>query len=506
MVKTLFSLMYVFSLIFSLGQGERIPFHSIHQAEQNSIVYLPTISNGNPSTPAPMPTNTTIPPIVSTTTTALVNMPYFPVNESADSYSDQAAIFWLGQVNSNTSYGDIHLAYTNTEVTVYISVFDRLLWYNKTPSVSDMTQWDGTTLYLNTSGVSNNSLGRSAYRFDGQINWFEARSNYQASYQVVGNNWSAAAINFSTNSGYRGVGMFNSGINSRGWAITYHIPFSSLNLSSRPVDGATWGIALALHNRNSLAGPPQPDETWPDKVDLTKPSTWALLHFGIPTFTPPAVAEAGKVTIRNGLNGITVPDGGVGGTVANLCPGDETYIWNQWGNANYAGETGVNIQNQSNIDDFPCFSKYYLTFPLNSLPASRKILKATLVLHQWGGSGDVIGGHPPQPSFIQIETLLHDFTPSTLTWNNAPQAYENVSTAWANPEADYTASTIPWPKYERDWDVSRAVASAYAAGQPLRLALYDGATEYNSGLFFTTSETENWNANGRPTLIISWGN
>jgi hypothetical protein len=274
-------------------------------------------------------------------------------------------------------------------------------------------------------------------------------------------------------------------------------------MAGPPPQGTLWNIALAVHNRNSQAGPPLQDQTWPEAMDTLRPASWAQLNFGIPTYTPANKPIAGTTTLRNKLNGVTVPDGNVGGVVANQCPGDETYIWNTWGNVNYAGETGLNIQNQSNVDDWPCFSKYYITFPLGSLPANKTILKATLILHQWGGSGDVLGGHPPQPSLIQVFTVAHDFDPATISWNNGPQALENVSAAWVNPETNYA---IPWPKYERDWDVTRALAEAYASGQPLRLALYEGDSEFNSGKFFSTSESQDWNAAGRPTLIVQWAN
>ena len=50
--------------------------------------------------------------------------------------------------------------------------------------------------------------------------------------------------------------------------------------------------------------------------------------------------------------------------------------------------------------------------------------------------------------------------------------------------------------------VSRAVAEAYAAGTPLRLALYSTDGDYHSGKYFWSSDASE---QGRPTLQVRWG-
>jgi hypothetical protein len=54
--------------------------------------------------------------------------------------------------------------------------------------------------------------------------------------------------------------------------------------------------------------------------------------------------------------------------------------------------------------------------------------------------------------------------------------------------------------------VTALVAQAYAAGSPIRMVLYSANTGYGSGKYFTSSDTESWNASGRPTLSVEWGN
>ena len=105
----------------------------------------------------------------------------------------------------------------------------------------------------------------------------------------------------------------------------------------------------------------------------------------------------------------------------------------------------------------------------------------------------------------QILTVAEDWDDATLTWNNAPLALENVSQAWVNPRQLSPGESL-FPGLAKTWDVSRAVAQAYAQGQPLRLAVYSADSAYHSGKYFISSDTGDWNEAGRPQLDVTWGN
>ncbi len=78
----------------------------------------------------------------------------------------------------------------------------------------------------------------------------------------------------------------------------------------------------------------------------------------------------------------------------------------------------------------------------------------------------------------------------------------NIGRAWVNPLPGFPG----WPGVARDWNVSLAVAKAYSPGEPVRLVLYTADDDYHSGKYFVASGTGDWNAVGRPTLTIQWGN
>lgn len=422
-----------------------------------------------------------------------VNAPRFTGAVAAN----QAAVFWFGAVSPSSNYSDVRVGYTDTELYVYVSTFDRLLWYNTINPQQDLIAWDTDTLYLSLNGPTGGAPDARTYRFDAELSNNPAGNPaaYQASYRGNGAGWAAAPLAFTTVPGWRGTGGINSAQDNRGWAMTYHIPFSSLGLSGPPAPGAAWALGLVNHDRDSASGPPVGDTPWPEGLAPTVPASWGRLVFGLPTYLPPTTTNNQAITIQHKLNNVTVPDADVGGYTN--C-GDGLDFWSQWGYKNYFGLTDFNVQNQSDIADFPCYAKYYVTFPLSSLPQGRAIASATLTLHQFGGSG---AAGQATPSLIQVSTVRNDWSEASITWNNAPYALENVGQASVAP----LASQPPWPGVARTWDLSRAVADAFASGQPLRLAIYSADTDYHSGKYFVGSDTGDWNAAGRPTLSVVVG-
>jgi hypothetical protein len=420
-----------------------------------------------------------------------VNAPHF----AGAPVASQAAVFWFGTVSPNTTYSDVRVGYTDSELYVYVSTVDRLLWSNTANPQSDLTAWDTDSLYLGLNGPTGTAPDARAYRFDAELspNPTGSPAAYQATYRGDGAGWAATPVAFTTVPGWRGA--LNNTLDSTGWAMTYHIPFASLGLAGPPASGTAWALGLVNHNRDSAAGPPQADTAWPEGLAPSVPGSWGKLAFGLPGYQRPTTTNNQTFTIQNRLNGSAVPDAGVGGYTT--CGGALDY-WTQWGNANYAGGTDFNVQNESDISDYPCFAKYYVTFPLSSLPQGEGIAAATLTLHQFGGAG---AAGQATPSLLQVSTVREEWSEASVSWNNAPYALENVSQAPVDP----LASMPPWPGVARTWDLSRAVAEAYASGAPLRLAIYSADTDYHSGKYFVSSDTGDWNAAGRPTLTVVAG-
>ncbi len=411
---------------------------------------------------------------------------------------DEAAIFWFGRVGTTENYADVRVSYDETQLSLHIAAFDRRLWYDTSPSTTDLTNWDAVTLYLDTGRSESDGPDASAYRLEGQLVWWETRDGYQVAYQADGETWVPAAVDFETESSWRGD-QPNNDVDDRGWWLLYRVPFASLGMAGPPPPGTVWGLGVALHDRDDAAGTFISDQVWPEAMEPEQPATWGQLVFGVPGYRRPNALPDGTATIRHGLDGATVVDADVGGSsVCGAAAAPEFFP--TWGSLNYAGKDFLNIQNQGDVADWPCYSRYYVTFPLDRVPADTEIISATLTLYLWGSAGE--GWDPgPQPSLIQVLAVDADWDEATITWNNAPLARENISATWVQPVLEYPGR----PGIPYHWDVSRAVAEAHASGSHLRLAMYESDWAYHSGKYFDTSDVDDWGAAGRPTLTVTWG-
>ncbi len=423
-----------------------------------------------------------------------INIPYWGPGDDGN-YPDYA-ITWLGRVDPTSNYADVRAAYKDDHIEVIVHIIDRRLWQDPNPTAAQLTNWDAVSLFLDLDGNVGQNPDTNAYRFIVQLGAWTAGDSYQAAFRGNGSGWTLAAIPFTGWHGWRGSG-FNNNQDDKGWVAFFTIPFSSLGLSGPPPRNSHWGMAVAVHDRDDAAGTPIVDRTWPEAMNPLVPATWGQVGFGIPRFTPPTAVPQGVTLIRQGLNGQVVPDGHVGGHT--IC-GDGIDHWSEWGEANYAGYNQINVQNQWDISDYPCFSRYYVTFPLGTVPPGKVIISAKLTMQLFGNAGGGQWGDPPD-SFIQVFSVSHDWNENTLTWNSGPLASENFAGTWVYPVPP-SPTTPPYP-YE--WNVSIPASRAYASGQPLRLALYSADGPMHTGKYFWSSDTGDWDAHLRPTLEVVWG-
>lgn len=422
-----------------------------------------------------------------------INVPY-----DTNTALPRRSIFWFGRVDPTNNYADARLVYDDTHLHITLHIFDRHTWYDTTPTTNSLTEWDAVTVYLDLDGNIGNTPNSNSYRFVAQLNNPpQDRTNYQAAYRGNGAGWVQANVPFTSLAGWVGVAVNNNNNgDDRGWTVNLEIPFASLGLAGRPSEGVVWGLATAVHDRDSQNGPPiVPNQVWPENSNSSQPATWGQLRFGLPTYSSSATLQ-GTTTIKHGQNGAVVTDAQVGGYFDCGEPHNPNFF-NGWGDANHYNRPNrnqVNVQNQANLGDWPCFSKTYITFPLNQIPANKQVISAELTLYHFGNSNPSLA----QDSLIHVMTVAENWAEQTITWNNAPLAVENFAVTRISP-----VSGAPcWPCFPRTWDVSRAVAQAYATGQPLRLALYSTDIAMHSGKYFYSSDAD---LEGRPTLVVTWG-
>ena len=429
-----------------------------------------------------------------------VNAPYFDAKPIAE---HETGIFWFGRVTPTENYADVRVGYNRNSLALQANVFDRRVWYDTNAahnSFAELTAWDAVAFYLDTGKSTSNAPSNTTYRLATEINWSGEQSKFLSVARGNGAGWTdlGLTVPVTVEGAWRGIGP-NDESDERGWFVRLDIPFSSLGLSGPPAQGSAWRLGVRLFDRDDKAGTPIPVQFWPEAMQPDAPSTWGQLGFGFPLPVHPPIAAAQSVTIQQGLNG-SVMDAGVGG--GTICAGqyEDKDFFTGFGIANYAKSEYFNIQNQADVADWPCFSRFYITFPLTALPPSLTVISATLTTIQFGNSGQ---GIPPTPysSLIQIFTVAEDWQDTTINWNNAPLAVENVSIA----RSLVMTQTDPPPAIPVTWDVTQAVDEAHRNGKPLRLALYDSDAAQNSGKYFWTSDIWDLRAYDRPTLVVVLG-
>lgn len=479
--RALLSFLTVLGLMGTTGQ---LASQVAHAQTTDKVVYLPLVLRD----------------FSALARARIVNAPYFAVPEVMETATfAKMATIWHGAVTPSSNYTDVRIGYNDDELAIYAAVFDRLLWFDTTRNAATLSSWDSMTLYLDTGATPGNRPGVDAFRFDLQLA-ANGAPQLNAAYRGNGSQWVSATIDWRATSSYRGDHPPNSGGDSRGWLASFWIPFASLGLN-KPAGGAVWRMALVTHDRDAATQSTAARSSWPEIIDGNVPDSWGRLRFGLPAYTAPAIAPAGTTTISHRLNGAVVLDANVGGS--SICGGDPATFFSEWGSrpwSFYKGSTpgDFNIQNQSDLADWPCFAKYYVAFPLAQIPPGKVILSATLTLHQLGGSEPSLA----EPSLIQVMNIGEAFDPATTTWNNAPLPMENTGRAWVGVLPGFAG----FPGVARTWDVTYALAQAYDKSDALRMVLYSADSAYHSGKYFVSSQTGDWNAAGRPALTVVWGN
>ncbi|OGO05527.1 MAG: hypothetical protein A2Y73_05650 [Chloroflexi bacterium RBG_13_56_8] len=432
-----------------------------------------------------------------------VNVPYFAgeVNWTEEDWT-QAAVFWFGKVDltlPGRNYVDVRVAYSDEVLAIFANVVDYYIWYdpNATPS-TDLTQYEAMGVYLDTAHDEASAPQQDDYFFLSGLHLYENAAYYRREARGNGAAWDAS-YSVDWEDGTYASWWCNPGPNSNdcgrdfGWWSYLYIPWSAVGRSGPPASGETWGLGVILydHDNQPPAGAVSP-QFWPEAFSSTTPSTWGEVVFSPDPYQPLPATPQDTVMIRRGEGTSLVEDAwvGGGGTCSGGHEGDPD-------GDNHGDDTNLFVADQELIADFPCFSKSYLRFGLDSIPSGKVILSATLTLHHYSNAQP----SDAQPSLIQLFTVDNVWAEDTLTWNSAPLAQENLSRTWVEP----VTADPDWPGIPYDWDATQAVAQAYAAGEPLSIALYSADTPMHSSKYFTSSETGDWNAVGRPTLRVLWG-
>jgi hypothetical protein len=428
------------------------------------------------------------------------------VNVTYDMEFSQTAIFWFGvdsgpQQMPGRNYADVRVRYTATGLQIKVIGIDYYLWYDDRDQTGDLTQYDSVAIYLDTGHDRASAPKTDDYYFLlGARNW-EDPARYRRQAQGNGSAWNTAWAANWTNNFYGawenggGYNLNNSHVDY-GWDGTFIIPWSVFGLTNPPADGSLWGLGVQVYDRdsgasNGMAAP----QFWPETFNANNPATWGELHFGAPSYTPPPGSPAGTIAIQaqNDDGNDNVEDAWVGGGPHGLS--------GHMGNGsdlNHGTDRDLFVGNEQMPVHFPYFDKSFFRFSLASVPAGKTIQSAKLYLYHWGNANPV----EAVDSWVHLFTIRDAWAENTITWNNAPLAFENVAMSWMDP---IRGGGFADPPKEYFWDASQAVAEAYAAGQPVSIAIYSSDVDQHSNRYLYGSEADQGLKAYRPKLVITYG-
>ena len=409
-----------------------------------------------------------------------------------------SSVFWFGKLDETVNHVDVRLGYNPEELQFYVNIFDQELFYDTAANPEEFGNYDSVDIYLRPQGSS------TSYLFKSQVFHFQSAADYRLAYKNSGSGYVLDnSITFSTVKQWYGS-SFNQVSNNpqaqeRGWYSKINIPFSSLDMNGAPDKGTVWDMAIVAHDRDDSAGATINQLVWPAGANLTDPTSWGELRFSRVNDNTPFATQTGSLTLRDGVNGVSVPDTHVGGG-ANCGMDHDPDFFNGWATHNFPGVQQINIQNQMNVEDWPCFSKYFISFPIDDIPAGKVILSAKLTMYHFGNAG---GGEFDDPggSTLQVMTVDRGWDEATLNWQNAPSVVEHVADTWVLPIIN--ENIFANPAIPVSWDIQSAVADAYQAKETLNLAIYAADWDLHSGKYFYSSDArDDYN---RPILEITYG-
>ncbi|MCR4405885.1 MAG: DNRLRE domain-containing protein [Anaerolineae bacterium] len=449
---------------------------------------------------SPGPTLSPKPRYVSSTSSVsrpTINVhPVAPTSTSERPAWQEAAMLWFGhQSTDQDNYIDVRVAYDDDELLIRFTVIDLFLWYPVAAQLpADLTQWDTVDVLLDTTGDGAAMPQLDDYRFQVamRLDYVPYQTSYWNDARGNGSGWNiswtpgTAWHNETWPSWYFDPGVNQNNGYDAGWTAIIRIPFASLGLSGAPIAGTTWGLGLICYDRDNVSGSPPvlAPKVWPGSAAVDAPSTWGHMVFNPPSYKPPATVAQGT-TIIIASRDAYVQGGRDGSGSSNHS--DE----------NYGGAHELFVQAESTAAHFNHFQRTYLQFNLSSVPAGKVIISATLTLHQFGNDDCTTAS----PSLLHLFQLNDDWDEYSITWNNSPQAWQNLTSTWVQvlcPE-DWPG----WPGVPYHWDATQVVAEAYAAGKPVNIALYTSDTERDSGKYFVARHSTI--TDGHPRLTVTWG-
>lgn len=394
-----------------------------------------------------------------------------------------SAVFWFGDFTDSLNHTDVRVGYNDETLQLVASVFDRQLYYD-VEAQQAYEAWDSVSFIIQPSGSND------VYRIESMLYHWQAADGYRRvrvsrdgrPFEVIED------VEISTSTTWYGTAP-NDAFDDRGWFTIVGIPFELFGIY--PERGDVWRMMVVNHDRDGedLVH----TQTWPDAAVVDDASTWGELRYGWPVWEAATGEVVETVEYINGVDGREVYDTHLGGG-ANCGIEFDPGFFDGWSDHVWDRPEQVNVQNQMNTEDWPCFSKYFTWFELDGIGDEYVILNAEFTMHYFGNAGY----EPGQARGSTLQVFTVDGAQPHMSWRDSPQVLEHIDDVWVEPIDGYQQPPLPIT-----FDVTKAVSDAHRGDRPVVLGVYAADWNLHSGKYFWSGHTNvpRW----RPVFRVTYG-
>lgn len=413
-----------------------------------------------------------------------VDVKYFGSNSIS---TVRSSVFWFGSIGEFGNGVDIRAGYNDEAFRLTASVFDRRLHYGTDASDLRFGLHDSVVYEMAPEGRPN-----SAVRVSVMLRWWENHIDYVKIETLQASRSSAIDL-----PGYEWVEVEKTGVHAsgqwygdapnnngddRGYQSSVEIPFELVGLSP----SEDWLVKIVNHDRDD---------------DFVSVQEWGgRFRFNRERYQ--SHSSENVLTLVNGQQGVKVEDTHVGGG-SNCGIRHDPNFFDGWGDYVWGNVPQINVQNQMNTEDWPCFSRVLLWFELPEGVDPSLITAAKLNMSYFGSAGYVAS----DAKYSTIQAIKLKEKPKTLSWNGTPQADGHIDAVGVLPVSSYLGQ----PNYQNfdylnppnliEFDITEAARDP-DTDRFVSIALYSADWNLHSGKFF-------WSSNGpvqyRPVISIEYG-
>lgn len=367
-------------------------------------------------------------------------------------------VFWFGELNEQSNAIDMRIGHNATELMLSASVFDDDIQYS-TDTSADWHDFDTMRYEIAING--------SDYTVETMTRHYQPLEMYARFGQLNNGQFVQIPVDLKHQGSWFGDSPNNVG-NDRGWYSIIYISWDAL--------GGQSDFVLTVTNFDK-------------DLDYQGSQTWS----GLVSLEQLPLGTDGTEFVRFSRGGEWLVDDAHVGGAFDCGVTEKPDFFPTWGDVSYPQAPQINIQNQMNTEDWPCFSRYMIWFDIPVGLDRKMVSNATIIMHQFGEAGHAWPHNSLE--FIpdsNIQAIWVEQPEPPYTWNNTPEIKAHLSTTYVPSRNEVFVN----PPVAHEFDITYAIKNA--DGNRVAILLYSADWDIHSGKYFYGSYADVY----RPEISI----